>query len=406
MTKKMTYAIAACVSLMLEKDTIEYRHAFFTRKEIVDRTDCIFPYARKVSEADMRDATHEEGNSGSDKFFRKGSEDSAAEYIRLDENVDPSVIADLLIDVSEWSRKSDYTKTRIISSLNGYMSMVHDMSFSVQEKNEKLITREAVWIATAVLAFNEYHRTESTNPEQYFFRQRTIGKLASQYMMGDSYVACTAMARTACVVGNKANNNYLDRNPNGSDTRRLTYNGEYDNTSPDVDGQFKVNTILGVLPLERVIEFVDTTYTAMFVPADDADDERFERYVGAITDDRLYQIARERGTEEPILSVHSETATYARDRYISAAAKRWAKGKCQLCDNDAPFDTPSGEPYLESHHICWLSQGGADTIFNVVALCPNCHRKMHIVNDEKDVSSLKMKVARAVGDNNRKLHVP
>lgn len=33
---------------------------------------------------------------------------------------------------------------------------------------------------------------------------------------------------------------------------------------------------------------------------------------------------------------------------------------------------------METHHVVWLSQG-ADSVDNTVALCPNCHRKMHIV---------------------------
>ena len=75
---------------------------------------------------------------------------------------------------------------------------------------------------------------------------------------------------------------------------------------------------------------------------------------------------------------------YVRDQSIARYAKKLAKGKCQLCDNPAPFEDKEGEPYLESHHINWLSEGGKDEIDNTVALCPNCHRKMHIVNCPED----------------------
>jgi 5-methylcytosine-specific restriction protein A len=78
-----------------------------------------------------------------------------------------------------------------------------------------------------------------------------------------------------------------------------------------------------------------------------------------------------------------------RDPYISEYAKLRAKGVCQLCGEDAPFKDSKGRPYLESHHIIWLANGGEDSIENTVALCPNCHRKMHIVMDEKDVETLK-----------------
>lgn len=61
---------------------------------------------------------------------------------------------------------------------------------------------------------------------------------------------------------------------------------------------------------------------------------------------------------------------------------------CQLCGNPAPFNDNDGQPYLEAHHIRWLSQGGSDTDENVVALCPNCHRKMHVINDQEDRNRL------------------
>ena len=69
-------------------------------------------------------------------------------------------------------------------------------------------------------------------------------------------------------------------------------------------------------------------------------------------------------------------------------AKKRANGICQLCGNPAPFMRSNGEPYLESHHIKWLSKGGEDTIRNTVALCPNCHKRLHVLNDEEDIKKL------------------
>ena len=80
---------------------------------------------------------------------------------------------------------------------------------------------------------------------------------------------------------------------------------------------------------------------------------------------------------------------FVRDRYVAELAKRRARGKCELCRKAAPFSNATGDPYLESHHIGWLAHGGSDTIENTVALCPNCHRKMHIVQDDRDVAVLK-----------------
>jgi len=55
-----------------------------------------------------------------------------------------------------------------------------------------------------------------------------------------------------------------------------------------------------------------------------------------------------------------------------------ASGKCQRCNNRAPFKKhPSGEPFLEVHHITPLAEDGPDTVENAIALCPNCHRELH-----------------------------
>jgi 5-methylcytosine-specific restriction protein A len=62
---------------------------------------------------------------------------------------------------------------------------------------------------------------------------------------------------------------------------------------------------------------------------------------------------------------------------------------CSFVRTPTLFQDWSGKPYLETHHIEWLSLGGEDTIENTVALCPNCHRKMYILNHEADKSRLK-----------------
>ena len=66
-----------------------------------------------------------------------------------------------------------------------------------------------------------------------------------------------------------------------------------------------------------------------------------------------------------------------------------AKGNCQLCEKPAPFNRKNGSPYLEVHHIEYLANEGSDTIDNVAALCPNCHRKMHSLEENKDIEKLK-----------------
>lgn len=69
-----------------------------------------------------------------------------------------------------------------------------------------------------------------------------------------------------------------------------------------------------------------------------------------------------------------------------------SKGHCEWC-GELGFVTRSGEIYLESHHIVPLSRDGADHISNVIALCPNDHRKAHYSSNlEAMAIEMKMRV--------------
>jgi 5-methylcytosine-specific restriction protein A len=63
-----------------------------------------------------------------------------------------------------------------------------------------------------------------------------------------------------------------------------------------------------------------------------------------------------------------------------------AKGKCESCNVPAPFRTRSG-PFLEVHHVFRLADGGPDHPENVIALCPNCHRKAHYSIDAESFNA-------------------
>ncbi|MCH5250576.1 MAG: HNH endonuclease [Lachnospiraceae bacterium] len=84
----------------------------------------------------------------------------------------------------------------------------------------------------------------------------------------------------------------------------------------------------------------------------------------------------------------TEVEIKQRSTLVSNIVKIRAAGVCQLCNKPAPFYNKNGEAYLECHHIIWLAKGGADEINNAVALCPNCHKKMHILEDVHDIEYL------------------
>lgn len=115
--------------------------------------------------------------------------------------------------------------------------------------------------------------------------------------------------------------------------------------------------------------------------------EKEENEAKGLSDSELFEKAKKHGNSKPKGRI-STTSSYLRNTYIAEASKRRANGICQLCGQPAPFNDKNGNPYFESHHIIWLSEGGPDTLDNTAALCPNCHKKMHIVNDIEDVQKL------------------
>lgn len=115
--------------------------------------------------------------------------------------------------------------------------------------------------------------------------------------------------------------------------------------------------------------------------------EQNESEARELSDSALLKKAKQQGSTRPKIKA-STTSTYVRNPYVAEYAKRRANGICQLCKEPAPFNDKKGKPYLESHHIVWLCENGTDDIYNTVALCPNCHKKMHIVNNIEDIKFL------------------
>lgn len=74
------------------------------------------------------------------------------------------------------------------------------------------------------------------------------------------------------------------------------------------------------------------------------------------------------------------TMAYDRDSEVGWQAKTRASGHCECC-GDQGFETVRGGSYLEAHHVIPLSCGGVDEVWNVVAICPNDHKRAHFGKD-------------------------
>ncbi|MDR3598572.1 HNH endonuclease [Clostridium sp.] len=107
-----------------------------------------------------------------------------------------------------------------------------------------------------------------------------------------------------------------------------------------------------------------------------------EKKAKSLSDEELEN--RIKGSRKKSGTRVTTTTTYERDPYVVEYTKRRAKGICEFCGNPAPFKNSKGEDYLEVYHVKWLSRGGEDSIENTAALCPNCHRRMHVVDSGED----------------------
>ena len=172
--------------------------------------------------------------------------------------------------------------------------------------------------------------------------------------------------------------------------KKYTYIGEVQLTStpykeiqPDSNGKDR-NVWVFPLKLKNtiVVPIDNKIYKSL--------EEKKQKQVKSLSLDELKDRAtksRKNVGRRPVISTQ-----YERDPLVSEYTKRKANGVCQLCNEKAPFLNSKNEPYLETHHIIWLSKGGEDTIENTVALCPNCHKKMHILNLDSDREYLLKKV--------------
>lgn len=93
-------------------------------------------------------------------------------------------------------------------------------------------------------------------------------------------------------------------------------------------------------------------------------------------------LERPQGNLRPA-STPSAITQYQRDAAVKAWVLQQANGKCECCDQPAPFNGSDGMPFLEVHHVRQLADGGTDTVTNTVALCPNCHREAHYGQNSK-----------------------
>lgn len=153
----------------------------------------------------------------------------------------------------------------------------------------------------------------------------------------------------------------------GREPTVVTYVGEFEyvnhreDTIPDRSGELRRAYRFEVRPVEG---------GSLSVP-DEIEDAPLEE---------LYELAEQASpTSTSGISPIGDSGSsgYTRSDVVQAFALRVAKGVCQGCGEPAPFENEGGDPHLEVHHLHRLSDGGPDHPDNVIAVCPNCHARVH-----------------------------
>lgn len=95
-------------------------------------------------------------------------------------------------------------------------------------------------------------------------------------------------------------------------------------------------------------------------------------------------VEREGGVPVPKIGRNGISRSgYARTPAVAAEALQLAKFKCEIDPSHQTFTSNStGKPYVEAHHLIPFSLQGSypvslDVTANIIALCPNCHRRLH-----------------------------
>lgn len=125
------------------------------------------------------------------------------------------------------------------------------------------------------------------------------------------------------------------------------------------------------------------------------------------TDSTLESLRKkaEEDAEENVETTSRSLATkeYTRSNSVRNYVLARADGYCEGCGEPAPFVSKTGDPYLHAHHIHELSGGGSDTPDTVMALCPNCHYRVHHGNDGDEYNQkLKRKLEEIEDDSTEK----
>ena len=151
----------------------------------------------------------------------------------------------------------------------------------------------------------------------------------------------------------------------------MAYDKHHIEKAPDREGNSRNAIVFELRPLSAIVETVEDT------PETEAPKAL----------EQLRALAKAAATIVPSTKTSGVRNVYQRSRDVRNYVLARAAGNCEGCKSYAPFIRKDGSPYLEPHHIRRVSDGGPDNPSFVIALCPNCHRRVHTGVDGESFNS-------------------
>lgn len=166
---------------------------------------------------------------------------------------------------------------------------------------------------------------------------------------------------------------------------------------------FNINIITPKIPKAIIDETKDTEYLIY--------QEKLETEEIKITENNYINNSKNKPNIDNT-NQSSKSQNYNRDPKIGVIARRIANYNCQINSSHITFKNIQNNNYVEIHHIIpislqkhyWSSLSiNIDCLENVIALCPNCHRSIHLGNSNtkkqilKNVYNLKKEKLKEIG---------
>jgi 5-methylcytosine-specific restriction protein A len=246
-------------------------------------------------------------------------------------------------------------------------------------------SRRSQWLGAGYAAFLEADRKSVR-----FVRSTAASTASGHRWTNDELAACVAAYRDLWLAeerGERINKAALRRSLLGGALRSRSataYERRMQNISAVVE-DLGIRAVTGYVPLRniggaksRIITLINSYWAREnLAEAPTSDPDQLQTRVTSALEKLDGELGPPPTGSKGGTRTTRASKQFDRDPNIIAWVLRASAGLCEACGEAAPFLKLDGSYFLEVHHVRPLAEGGPDQADNAVALCPNCHRRLH-----------------------------